>query len=80
MYIVSTANRSLDIMAKILLLIEKSLIWKNLTLVFENILWQCWTLLKKWKEKSSDAACAVLYEAYSIRVSGAQFACIPSKD
>ena len=39
------------------------------------------TLLKKWEEKSSDAACAVLCEAYrQIHVSETQFACIPSKD
>ena len=39
------------------------------------------SLLKKWKEKSSDATCAALYEAYKqIHVSEAQFACISSKD
>ena len=38
-------------------------------------------LLKKWKEKSSDAACAVLCEAYKqIHVAETQFACTPSKD
>ena len=40
-----------------------------------------WSLMKKWKEKSSNAACAVLYKAYrQIHISKAQFACIPSKD
>ena len=34
------------------------------------------SLLKKWKKKSSDAASAVLYEAFrQIHVSEAQFAC-----
>ena len=38
-------------------------------------------LLKKRKEKSSDAACAVLCEVYrQIHVSKTQFTCIPSKD
>ena len=38
-------------------------------------------LLKKWKKKFYDAACAVLCEAYrQTRVSETQFACIPSKD
>ena len=38
-------------------------------------------LLKKWKEKSSDAACAILCEAYGkIHVSETQFSFIPSKD
>ena len=38
-------------------------------------------LLKKGKEKSSDAVCAVLCFAYrQIYVSKTQFACIPSKD
>ena len=39
------------------------------------------SILKKWKEKSSDAVCTVLYGAFrQIHVSEAQFACIPSKD
>ena len=39
------------------------------------------TLLKKWKEKSADAARAVSCKAYrQIHVSETQFACIPSKD
>ena len=39
------------------------------------------SILKKWKEKSSNAACAALYEAYrQIDLSEAQFACIPRKD
>ena len=39
------------------------------------------TLLKKRKEKLSDAVCAVLCEVYrQIHVSETQFACIPSQD
>ena len=38
-------------------------------------------LLKKWKEKSSDAVCAVLCEAYKqTHVSETQFPCFPSKE
>ena len=61
-------------MAEAILSIEKLCLVAHAT-HFEN------ALLKKWKEKSSDAAHAVLSEVYrQIHVSKAQFACIPSKD
>ena len=68
-----------DIMGEAVLSIEKSCLvahafWTHFAVVLN-------ALLKKWKEKLSDAACAVLCEAYrQIHVSETQFACLPSKD
>ena len=66
-----------DIMAEAVLSTEKSCLVAHAThfVAVLNV------LLKKRKEKSSDAACAVLCEAYrQIHVSETQFACIPSKN
>ena len=66
-----------DIMAEAVLSTEKSCLVTHAT-YFVAVLN---AFLKKRKEKSSDAACAVLYEAYrQIHISETQFACIPSKD
>ena len=65
------------IMAEAVLSTEKSCLVAHATyfLAVLNV------LLKKWKEKSSDAAYAVLCKAYrQIHVSETKFACIQSKD
>ena len=48
-----------DIMAEAALSIEKSCLVAH---AFEYNLY--WTIFKKWKEKSSDAASSVLYESH----------------
>ena len=64
-------------MAEVLLSTEKSCLAAHAT-HFVAVLK---ALLKKWKEKSLDAAWAVSFKAYrQIHVSETQFACIPSKD
>ena len=66
-----------DIMAEAVLSTEKSCLVAHAT----HFVALLNTLLKERKEKSSDAACAVLCETYrQIHVSEIQFACIPSKD
>ena len=50
-----------DIRAEAVLSIEKTCLVAH---AFEHIFWHFITLLKKWKEKSSDAACDILCEAY----------------
>ena len=66
-------------MAEAVLSTEKSCLAAHATyFVFVAVLN---ALLKKWKEKSSDAGCAVSCEACrQSHVSETQFACIPSKD
>ena len=66
-----------DIMAEAVLSTKKSCLVAHATR-FAAVLN---ALLKKQKEKSSGAACAVLCFAYrQIHVCETQFACIPSKD
>ena len=66
-----------DIMAETALPTEKSCLVAHAT-HFVAVLN---ALLKKWKEKSLDAAYVVLCKTYKeIHVSETQFACIPSKD
>ena len=66
-----------DIMAEAVLSTEKSCLDAHAT----HIVAVLNALLKKWKGKSLDTACAVLCEAFrQIHVSETQFACIPSKD
>ena len=66
-----------DILAEALLSTEKSCLLAHAT-YFEAVLN---ALLKKWKEKLSDAAYAILCEANrQIHLSETHFACIPSKE
>ena len=66
-----------DIMAEAVLSTEKSCLVAHAT----HFIAVLNALLKKWKEKSSDAAWAVLCFAYrQIHISETQFACISRKD
>ena len=85
MYIVSIASTSPDIPAKVVLSIEKfCLAPAKVVLSIEKFCLVAHAferILLKSKGKSSDAVCAVLYEAYrQTLVSEDQFACIPHKD
>ena len=66
-----------DVMAEAVLSTEKSCLVAHAT-HFVAVLN---ALLKKWKEKSSDAVCPGLCKTHrQIHISKTQFACIPSKD
>ena len=76
--IVLIADISLGIRVKAVLSIKKSCVVAH---AFQDILLQLLnSLMKKWKGKLSDAACAVFYKTHrKIYISETQVICIPGK-